>query len=48
MMVVAERSYGLFNFEEMVSFEVTEKREGSNWHGKHPGFVRPNLTFTLA
>lgn len=47
MMVVAEGSYALYNFEDAVSFEVTEKRIGSNWHGKHPGFVRPQLNFTL-
>jgi lipopolysaccharide transport system ATP-binding protein len=47
MMVVGEASYALYNFEEMVGFEVTEKRIGSNWHGKHPGFVRPQLKFTL-
>lgn len=47
MMVVGEASYALYNFEEMVEFEVNEKRIGSNWHGKHPGFVRPQLKFTL-
>jgi lipopolysaccharide transport system ATP-binding protein len=45
MMVVGERSYLLYNFEDTVIFEVIEKREGSNWHGKYPGFVRPNLSF---
>jgi lipopolysaccharide transport system ATP-binding protein len=47
IMVVGESSYALYNFEDAVNFEVTEKREGSNWHGKHPGFVRPQLNFTL-
>ena len=47
MMVVGEGAYALYNFEDTVSFEVTEKRAGSNWHGKHPGFVRPQLNFTL-
>ncbi len=47
MMVVAERSYALFNFEDKISFEVTENRKGSNWHGKHAGFVRPNLNFNF-
>lgn len=45
MMVVAEAAYSLYYFEDAVSFEVTEKREGSNWHGKHLGFVRPDLKF---
>lgn len=47
MMIVAERSYGIFNYEDAVSFEVTENRQGGGWHGKWPGFVRPNLVFTL-
>lgn len=47
MMVVGEASYSLYYFEDTVNFEVTEKREGSNWHGKHPGFVRPQLNFSL-
>jgi lipopolysaccharide transport system ATP-binding protein len=48
MMIVAEKSYSLYNFEDIASFEVIEERIGTNWHGKHPGFVRPNLTFTLS
>jgi lipopolysaccharide transport system ATP-binding protein len=47
MMVVGEKSYSIFYFEDVVGFEVIEKREGSNWHGKHPGLVRPSLNFSL-
>ena len=47
MMVVGEASYMIYNFEDAVSFEVAEKRKGSNWHGKHLGFVRPQLNFSL-
>jgi len=47
MMVVAGRSYSLFNFENFVSFEVNEDRKASGWHGKWPGLVRPQLPFTL-
>src|SRR6185437_8140286 len=47
MMVVAERSYALYNFEHQVSFEINEKRDPSGWHGKHPGIVRPKLNFTV-
>lgn len=47
MMVVAERSYALFNFEHLVSFEIIEKRDPSGWHGKHPGIFRPQLNFPL-
>ena len=45
IMVVAERSYPLYNFEHGVFFEVNEKRDSSGWHGKHPGIVRPKLNF---
>jgi lipopolysaccharide transport system ATP-binding protein len=47
MMVVGEASYAIFNFQDLVSFEVVENRIGSNWHGKHPGMVRPNLKFNF-
>jgi lipopolysaccharide transport system ATP-binding protein len=47
MMVVGEISYPLFNFEDMVSFEVLENRQESGWHGKWPGLVRPDLNFPL-
>ncbi len=30
IMVVGEASYALYNFEDLVSFEVTEKRDGSS------------------
>ena len=45
IMIVAEKSYPLYNFENAVSFEVNENRENSGWHGKWPGFVRPKLNF---
>ncbi|MEO7046385.1 MAG: ABC transporter ATP-binding protein [Ferruginibacter sp.] len=47
MMVVAEGSYPLYNFENVVSFEVNESRSISGWHGKWPGLVRPLLDFSL-
>ena len=47
MMVVGDTSYPLYNFEEFVSFEVTENRPASGWHGKWPGLLRPNLKFTM-
>ena len=47
MMVIAEGSYSLYEIDHAVSFEVTENRENFGWHGKWPGFVRPNLNFTL-
>ena len=47
MMVVADSTYPLFNFEHAVSFEVFEKRDNSGWHGKHIGIIRPKLNFVL-
>lgn len=47
VMVVKDTSLPLFNFEEVLSFEVEEEREASNWHGKFPGFVRPNIDFKI-
>jgi len=26
---------------------VEEERENTNWHGKYPGFVRPNIDFKI-
>jgi lipopolysaccharide transport system ATP-binding protein len=46
-MVVKDTAIPLYNFEEVLSFEVEEEREIMNWHGKFPGFVRPNIEFKL-
>jgi lipopolysaccharide transport system ATP-binding protein len=46
-MLVQDTAKPLFNFEEVLTFEVEEERENTNWHGKFPGFVRPNVDFTL-
>lgn len=46
-MVVKDTSVPLFNFEEILTFEVEEEREKSNWHGKFPGFVRPKIDFKI-
>ena len=47
VMVVKDTSLPLFNFEEVLSFEVEEEREASNWHGRFPGLVRPNIDFKI-
>ena len=47
IMVVKDTAIPLYNFEEVLSFEVVEEREIMNWHGKFPGFVRPNIEFKL-
>jgi lipopolysaccharide transport system ATP-binding protein len=47
MMIVGERSYSIFYYENSISFEVNENRDVSGWHGKWIGFVRPKLEFEL-
>jgi lipopolysaccharide transport system ATP-binding protein len=47
MMIVKDTSTPVFNFENIVTFEIEEEREATNWHGKLPGFVRPKLDFKL-
>jgi lipopolysaccharide transport system ATP-binding protein len=45
LMFVAGRSKPLFQIADAVNIEVHEEREETGWHGKWPGFVRPNLDF---
>lgn len=47
LMIVKDTSIPLFNFEEILTFEVEEERESLNWHGRFPGFVRPQIDFKL-
>jgi lipopolysaccharide transport system ATP-binding protein len=44
MMVVGDGE-PLYNYDNKISFEVSEKRDASAWHGKWPGLVRPNFDF---
>lgn len=46
-MMVQNTAKPLFNFEEVLTFEVEEERENTNWHGRYPGFVRPNIDFKI-
>jgi lipopolysaccharide transport system ATP-binding protein len=48
LMVVADSSHPIFNFENLLSFEVHDKRAGSSWYGKWPGAVRPNFPFSIS
>jgi lipopolysaccharide transport system ATP-binding protein len=47
MMFVADRAAILFDMNDAINFEVHEDREETDWHGKWPGFVRPNLDFKI-
>jgi lipopolysaccharide transport system ATP-binding protein len=47
ILIVENSSTPIFQFENVVSFEINENREESGWHGKWPGYIRPSLEFTL-
>lgn len=47
VMVVKDTSVPLYNFEDILTFEIEEERENTNWHGKFPGFIRPQIDFNL-
>ena len=47
MMIVGEKSYSIYYYQDILNFEVNENRESSGWHGKWIGVVRPKLDFTL-
>lgn len=47
VMIVKEKATMIYQLEHAVSFEVVEGREEKGWHGKWPGFVRPELDFSL-
>ncbi len=46
-MLVVEDGEPVYNFENIVKFEVSENRQATAWHGKWPGIVRPKLDFKL-
>jgi lipopolysaccharide transport system ATP-binding protein len=47
MMIVAESSYALYNFDKGLTLEIQENRSSSAWSGKWPGVVRPQMPFSL-
>ena len=47
LMVIGEKSITLFDFQDAVNVEIHEDRIQTAWHGKWPGFVRPNLQFCI-
>ena len=46
-MLVVANAQGVYNFENILVFEVNEDRQINEWHGKWPGLVRPDLDFQL-
>lgn len=47
IMIVKDTSVALYNFEDIITFEVLEERENTNWHGRLPGFIRPKIDFKI-
>ncbi|MEY2792032.1 MAG: Quaternary-amine-transporting ATPase [Bacteroidota bacterium] len=48
LMIVKDQSIVLYNFENLITFEIADYRENAKWYGKWPGYVRPNFPFKLS
>lgn len=48
IMVVKDTSEVLFNLEEAITFDIQDYREGVTWYGKWPGYIRPQLSFSIS
>ncbi|MEA5139844.1 ABC transporter ATP-binding protein [Arcicella rigui] len=47
LMIVKDKSTVIYNFEEVLIFEIEDYREGTSWYGKWPGYVRPKIDFPI-
>ncbi|NIJ53347.1 ABC transporter ATP-binding protein [Dyadobacter arcticus] len=47
MMIVRDTSTVLYNMEEALVFDVEDYRENVTWYGKWPGYIRPQLNFSI-
>lgn len=47
MMIVKDTSLVLFNMDEAISFDIQDYRENVSWYGKWPGYIRPQLDFSI-
>jgi lipopolysaccharide transport system ATP-binding protein len=47
IMVVKDTSEVIYNMEDALSFDIEDYRENVSWYGKWPGYIRPQLNFTL-
>ncbi|MEA5256844.1 ABC transporter ATP-binding protein [Arcicella aquatica] len=47
LMVVKDKSSVIYNFGEVLIFEIEDYREGSEWYGKWPGYIRPKINFPI-
>lgn len=48
MMVVKDTSTVLYNMEEALVFDIEDYRENVTWYGKWPGYIRPQLNFSIS
>lgn len=48
MMIVKDTSTILYNMEEALIFDIEDFRENVTWYGKWPGYIRPQLDFTIS
>lgn len=47
MMIVKDTSSVVYNMEEAISFDIQDYRENVSWYGKWPGYIRPQLDFSI-
>ena len=48
MMIVKDTSTVLYNMEEALTFDIEDYRENVTWYGKWPGYIRPQLNFSIS
>jgi lipopolysaccharide transport system ATP-binding protein len=48
MMIVKDTSTVLYNMEEALIFDIEDYRENVTWYGKWPGYIRPQLNFSIS
>jgi lipopolysaccharide transport system ATP-binding protein len=48
MMIVKDTSTVLYNMEEALVFDIEDYRENVTWYGKWPGYIRPQLNFSIS
>ncbi|MBP6386918.1 MAG: ABC transporter ATP-binding protein [Pseudarcicella sp.] len=46
-MVVKDKSTVVYNFQEILIFDIEDYRESTTWYGKWPGYVRPQIEFPI-
>lgn len=47
MMVVRDTSTVVYQMDEALTFDIQDYRENVTWYGKWPGYIRPQLDFSI-